>query len=272
MKLSLQDTLLFYELMAQLGHYANRQLKIFPAFDTFEKFQEIDSEERFEIRTQLYENIDLIDKFIAENPANLSQEELQIVLSWKKFHKGKFFIERHLKKYSVFIDDDKVYAVLALQDSFEDILPKTYLPSYVEAVLLPFKGAIIYDGFLARTNIFFGSNHKASLKEIYLSAKQKGQIIESFDPAVQKAKQAKLFKPNKDYRPLLEEISKHAKKLRSGGNAPAVYSPAFSLAKAGIDFARLAVENPDDLDALWKALRKIAKATARAETILYRQQ
>jgi hypothetical protein len=69
---------------------------------------------------------------------------------------------------------------------------------------------------------------------------------------------------------MLDDLSRQAKKLRSSSGAPAVYSPAFSLVKASIEFAKLAVENSDDTDRLWKALKKVERATGKAETVLYR--
>lgn len=272
MKISQQDSELFFKLMSPLLHYVNLKLSIFPKVDSFEKYEKLNLRDKLEIRDKLYERIDLLDQFIVENPDGLSGEEFEILAGWKKFVKGKFFIERYLKKYSIFIDGDKVYAVLAVNQRLEDIIPKEYLPAYVEAVLLPFKGGIVYDGFLMRTNMFFGSGYKFSLKEAYMSAKQKGQIIESFDPEKQAALEKKLNTPAKDYRPILSELSEQAKQLRSSGSAPAVYSPAFSLAKAGIDLACIAVETPDDLGALWKAFEKIEKLMAKAEIVLHRME
>ncbi|MEA3335961.1 MAG: DUF6605 domain-containing protein, partial [Chloroflexota bacterium] len=78
------------------------------------------------------------DAYLEENPQELSQEEREIVRSWKKFVRGDFYIKRLLKKY----------AVLALHDSFEDMLAFTRLPCYAKAVLLPFKNKIVYDGIL----------------------------------------------------------------------------------------------------------------------------
>jgi diadenosine tetraphosphate (Ap4A) HIT family hydrolase len=44
------------------------------------------------------------------------------------------------------------------------------------------------------------------------------------------------------------------------------------MAKTSIDFAKLAVENPDDIDELWKALKKVERAMKKADTVLYRAE
>lgn len=270
MKLSEQDAELFFNLMWSLQSYVNLKLGILPEIETFEEYQKLPSSEKLGVRDALYDNIELVDTYLVENPQSFSKDELEIIESWKKFERGDFFIERLLKKYAIFIGGDKVYAVLALYESLEDVLPYVSLPYYAKAILLPFKGKIIYDGLLQGYSVMFGSGIKFDLKETYMAAKQNGQIIESFDPEIQSQKAVRKKKPLKDWGPTIEDISQQAKKLRSSSGAPPIYSPAFSLAKASIEFARLAVENPEDIDGLWKALEKVERALGKTETVLYR--
>lgn len=272
MKLSDQDAELFFNLMLSLQNFVNLKLGIIPEIKDFDEYQKIPSSEKLAVRDALYGKIELVDSYLAENPQGFSDEELEIVKSWKKFERGNFFIERLLKKHAIFIEGEKVYAVLALYESFEDVLPYVSLPYYAEAVLLPFKGRLIYDGQLKGYSVMFGSGIKFDLKEAYMAAKQNNKIIDSFDPKVQADKAARKKKPIKDWKPTIEEISKEAKKLRSSSGAPAIHSPAFSLAKASIEFARLAVEKPEDIDELWKALEKVERVLGKAETVLYRTQ
>ena len=82
---------------------------------------------------------------------------------------------RHLKKGSIFISrDDQVYVVHGIQDPLEEVIPSYALPQMVEAVLLPFKGMIIYDGLLSGYNVHFGSGIRSNLEShIYCCQKQK---------------------------------------------------------------------------------------------------
>ncbi|MEA3337684.1 MAG: hypothetical protein U9R25_17440, partial [Chloroflexota bacterium] len=148
MKLSTQDADLFYGLMWSLLNYANLKLGIFPDIATGDEYNNLPPSQKLSVRDALYDNIELVDAYLEENPQELSQEEREIVRSWKKFVRGDFYIKRLLKKYAVFIGDENVYAVLALHDSFEDMLAFTRLPCYAKAVLLPFKNKIVYDGIL----------------------------------------------------------------------------------------------------------------------------
>ena len=272
MKLSTQDADLFYKLMWSLQTYVNLKLELLPGIVTVEEYQMLPTSEKFTVREALYDNIGLVDTYLEENPQDLSKEELEIVESWKKFQQGDFLIERLLKKYAVFIGGEKVYGVLALHETFDDVLPYVQLPYYAKAVLLPFKGKIIYDGLLNSYAISFGGGIKSNLKETYMAAKQNGKIIESFDPQKQAELTARGKKPVKDFGPTLEEISQQAKKLRSSSGAPAIHSPAFGLVKASLELAKLAVDNPDDIDGLWNALKKVERAIRKAETVLYRAE
>jgi len=135
-----------------------------------------------EVRKKLWENTELIDDFVAENPFGFSQEELAIISNWKKHYIRKwFFIIKYSKKYAIFLDSKeptKAYGVKALISPFEDVIGDD-LPLMVDAVLLPFKEWIIYDGFLFSKKISFGGGIKADLNEELKIAKAEFGIIES---------------------------------------------------------------------------------------------
>jgi hypothetical protein len=48
-----------------------------------------------------------------------------------------------------------------------------------------------------------------------------------------------------------------------------IQSPAFSLVRASLELARVAVEFPDDLEKLDKALNRVMLASNKAEKALY---
>ena len=267
MKLTTQEADLFFKLMLSLQHFVNQRLGIIPGVATLEEYQSLPFGEKLKVRKALYDHPELIDEYVKENPQRYSSDELEIVKGWKRFKRGAFFIERLLKRYAVFIGDDNVYGVFALKDALEDVVP--FIPFYVQAVLLPFKGKIVYDGLLEGHNMYLGKGIRYDLKETYMAAKQQGRIIVSFDAQDQKKKPPAR---KKDWKPLLDEIAQKAKKLRSSRGEPAVHSPAFSLIKASIEFARAAIDNPDDTDELWKAYDRVERAMRRAETVLYRSE
>lgn len=272
MKLSTRDADLFFKLMWSLQNYVNLKLGIISDVITVEEYKNLPSSEKLSVRDALYDNIEMVDSYLKENPQELSAEELGIIKSWKKFKRGDYFIERTLKKYAIFIGGKKVYGVLALYDEFEDVLPYVRWPYYTKAVLLPFKGKIIYDGLLQGYRVSFGGGIKSDLKETYMAAKQNGRIIESFDPKVQAEIEISKAAPAKDYGPTIDELRQRVKKLRSSRGAPAIHSPAFSMAKVSIEFVKLAVDDPDDIDELWKILKKVERAVRKVETVLHRAE
>lgn len=274
MKLPPEDVKLFYKLMWPLQFYVNQQRQILPHVDSLEAYMACPQEDKLQVRNALYENIDLVDAFVAENPAHLSADELAIVQNWKRFVSGDFYIVRFLKKAAIFVDSKdppQAYAVLGLTDSLEDVFYGRKPPILIQTVLLPFKGCIIYDGLLNFYNIFFGSGIRGNLKEIYMAAKQNDRIIETLEPERQPPKKKRApRKPPPDWRPVVDELAKTAEGLK-GGESP-VQSPAFSVLKASARLAQAAVHDPDDLDALWKMGRRVQTALRRLETVLYRAE
>jgi len=273
MKLSKQDADLFFTLMWPLQFFVHQRLHILPNVDTLQAYIACPSDLKWQVRQALYENVDLIDAFVQENPQNFSEEKLAIIATWKHYKSGDFYIERLLKTHAIFVSsEDKVYAVLALYDSFQDMFHCSQLPVLVKAVLLPFKGKIIYDGLLQGYSIFFGRGISSELKETYMVAKQHGRIIESLpaDSPLPQATQRQT--PTKDWRPELDALMAQAKTLRAGSDQPPVLSPTFALVKASVELAQCAVATPNDLTTLWKALHKVGRAMGRVETTLERAE
>jgi hypothetical protein len=268
MQLSPEDAALFFKLMPALQTFANQELRIVKNLPGVEQYQKVSNEQRIKLRNAFYKRPGFIDEFVRENPFGFSPDELAIVSSWKNFVAGDFFIDRLLKKYAIFIGNNKVYGVLALVEPLQNVLGGMPLPVYVKTVLLPFKGKIIYDGLIEGYNIFFGSGISASMSNAYRAAKQQGKIIESLDPGWQPP--GPKIRVQKDWRPLLDELLEKASKLRATRDDPAVFGPVFNLIRVSLDLGHNAVENPQDVDALDKHLRKIERTVNKArDTIFY---
>ncbi len=138
-------------------------------------------EEKVEVRDALYENIELLDSFVKENPASLSSEELGIVSSWRDFVKGTFYVFRYLKSHTIFLNSEsppKAYGVLGITDAFDEIFDGV-APIMVETTLLPFKGRIIYDGLMQAYPLLFGGGIRRSINESYREAKARFGVITS---------------------------------------------------------------------------------------------
>jgi hypothetical protein len=268
MKLSTQDADLFFELMWSLQFFANQKLGLLPGVSSVAAYSDLSHEEKMAVREALYENPGLFGEYVSANPDQFPAEHMEIVLGWKEFVRGDFYIERYLKRYTIFIGQDMVCGVLGLYEGLEEIIHKSFLPIYVRTVLLPFKGRIVYDGLLEPYSVFFGGNIKAELKEVYLGAKQRGEIITGFEGEEEAVKVITL----RDWRSEIEALLKEAKKLRGGSGQPAIYAPAFSLAKASLQLALVGVTEPENADKLHKELQRVERSLRRVENTIHRMR
>ncbi len=173
---------LFFRLHRTLMFFVNQRLQVLPdRINTPEEFAALSPEVRVKVREALNTNLDLIESFVTENPAQLSEDELDIVRAWRYSVTGRFYIFRDLKKYTVFLSTTSpviAYGVLALSQPFEDMTGPT-LPVLVQTVLLPFKNTIVYDGLMSSFNISFGSGIRRNLNEDFKEAKERHGIVTS---------------------------------------------------------------------------------------------
>lgn len=90
----------------------------------------------------------LIDLFIMNNK-NLSHEEIAILKGWKNRQMRRYLVVKYYHDYATFYipEEDRCYGVLALNSRFEEMLPDS-LPIWVETMLLPYKGQIVWDGLV----------------------------------------------------------------------------------------------------------------------------
>jgi hypothetical protein len=265
MNLSSEDTKLYFKLMWSLQYYVNQQRGLLKEITTLEEYADLPSEKKLKVRNALWDNPKLIDAYLQENPEKLSNDELEIVRKWKGFIKSSFFILRHLKKYSIFIgNSDQVYAVVGLLSPLEDVIPAYALPRMVEAILLPFKGLIIYDGLFTGYNISIGSGIRGNLNLTYTVAKQKERIIATLEPDLA-GPQSAAPKRTKDLLPKLDEVASQMSALK--GDTP-LQTAAISLARASLELAILTAQEPADFSALQPAQRKLRRASARLNNLL----
>ncbi len=265
MNLSKEDTELYYKLMWSLQYYIKLQGGHLKEISTLEEYANLPSEKKFKVRNMLWDNPKLIDAYLQENPEGFSSAELEIIRKWKAFVKGSFYILRHLKKYSIFIgNNDKVYAVVGLLSPLEDVIPSYALPRMVDAILLPFKGLIIYDGMFNTYNISIGGGIRAGLNHTYTVAKLKERIIATLEPELA-GYQTAAPKRSKDLLPKLDEVVAKMSTLK--GETP-LQNAAISLVRASLELAILTAQEPEDFSKLQPAHHKLRRASTRLNNLL----
>ncbi len=184
MRLPPQEIERFYRVWFALLHYVNTQLQLVPAFPATPGEETVSTEVTIQVRDALWANDGLREQFIADNPAQLSPDDLAVVASWQYRVAGLFYIFRALQKYTVFLSQTTpthAYGVLGLVSTIEETIPLP-LPIYTQAVLLPFGHAIIYDGLLTSYNILFGPGIRRDLQETYRAIQEREGIITSLLP------------------------------------------------------------------------------------------
>ena len=73
------------------------------------------------------------------------------------------------------------YAVIGLTNSIEEVIGPG-LPVYVQAVLLPFEGRIIYDSLLIPYAVYFGGGIRSDLSATYRRIQEREGLITALPP------------------------------------------------------------------------------------------
>lgn len=184
MRLPPQETERFYRMWFALLHYINTQLQLVPAFPATPGEEDVSTEVTVQLRDALWANDALRERFMTDNPAQLSAADLALVASWQYRVAGPFYIFRSLQKYTIFLSHTTpahAYGVLGLVSTIEETVPLP-LPVYTQAVLLPFGHQIIYDSILTSYNVVFGPGIRRDLQETYRTIQEREGIITSLLP------------------------------------------------------------------------------------------
>ena len=178
MTLEKQDVELFYQLWFPLLDYVNKKYKICPQIKEINRSQGIASSDAKAIADYVWSHTEVLKEYLSE--AQLPEEQAQIVAGWERCKPGKYIMERHLKKGTVFIseEDQRVYMVKGLVSTWEEMVGKG--PLLLDTVLIPFRDSIISDGLAISYPVYFGRGCSEAFKEIYRKAKEEHTICSSF--------------------------------------------------------------------------------------------
>ncbi|MEM6963808.1 MAG: hypothetical protein AAF573_03515 [Bacteroidota bacterium] len=189
MRLEEKEYYEYLDVHPKLLYYAGIKNNTLPKDTSLEDFMNFSAQEKYPVRESLYKNIGLIDQYIREKSDELSQAQVDMLEQFKKFKKGTFYIMKMTKKETLFMDDDYVYSILALNDPFIYFFQNWPIPIMVETVLLPYNGKIIYDGMISNYPIRIGRTMASGLKNEFNMKKGTHRIIKTLPiKATQKSK------------------------------------------------------------------------------------
>lgn len=180
MILSQEDGQMYYKLWFPLLDYVNKKYHINSQLKSLATAERLDPADVKEVANKLWTDVTIIDAYLNENVI-LPEEHNEIVRSWKRRIQGKFIMERHLKKGTIFIslDNEEVYQVSGIISSWEEMFYGFPMPLMVEATFIPFRDVIISDGLVMPYNILVGGGMKRMFKDVYMTAKRSGRIHQS---------------------------------------------------------------------------------------------
>jgi hypothetical protein len=175
MLLDADDAALFYRAWGALLTWVNDQRSVVPRFPRPTPGHPIEASLANQIRKVVWADDVLREQFLTEGAAGLGSEERDLVASWKHRVSDKFILLKHLQKHSLFLNQD-VYGVRGIYTPLEVLLPN--VPVFVEAVLIPFRGVIITDGFVESPpmQISFGGGARRIFNAQYSAARTTSQV------------------------------------------------------------------------------------------------
>lgn len=196
-----------------------------PSFKSVEDFAEIRNQEMLNYIANLREGMyqpEHLSEFCASTNV-LNSDQIKLVKTWQYSYSDTFYIIQHLKAYSVLLtmNEKKLYGVLGIHKGLSEFFPKNALPVMVHMHLLPFKDAIIYDGYFGLQPLQLGSNISRELKQTYSKLKGLQGIITTAAKNVNLSEQ-------KVQKAVDEQIIFQVKRSLKAGEFP---SEAWSLAK-----------------------------------------
>jgi len=136
MLLSPEEAKLVFKLHCALMQFVNEQLGLVGVPGSAAPYAALPPQKRHEVVQAFVGRLDLIDAFIAANPARLCQEELGVVSTWRHLVSGRFIALRQLKKHMILLTCDgtpTAYAVTGLVDPMEQVIPQR-LPAMIVLV------------------------------------------------------------------------------------------------------------------------------------------
>lgn len=263
------DSARFFRLYWALNAYVNRRLAIIPSQFTADSFRKIPFEQLVEVRDAFVAHPELLDRYLEEDPDQLGTEDRALVSGWRLKVAGDFLVVRHLKKFTVFLDErapGHLYGVVGLQSSIQEMISQSP-PVLVNAVLLPFQGVIVTDGLVRSTAVHFGRNICANINQAYSRIRSREGIVERLDSTERSGPDRQNRKPARDWSSEVDAIAARADRMREASEPQ--HRAALNLLRASAGLAQAVFHAPDERRV---RLRSLRRAVSQIEQLLQAEE
>jgi hypothetical protein len=202
----------FYEIFIPLLKFVNQKAKTLPEHVLKSLENSYNAQAASELRDVLWTNAWIIDKFVKENPNQMSPENLQTVRGWKNFRYGDFTVGKIIRGRGLFMahDDPKdYYFVCPLMTPFDQLLPE--IPIIVRTAIIQFENVLICDGLISSYAVSFGPGLRAMINEWYINAKELNTIRTSLNPSSPLTEREKQNQNEKTNKSVLRYFKKYSR-------------------------------------------------------------
>ena len=152
--LSTPDADEFFDIYFALLEYTNKKYNINDLKKIYKKLH-LDQEKVLEISDYMFDNVNIIDDFIKENPYNFDDEMLKVTKGFKNFVKSQFLMVVGFdREYTKILSEyGKLYMVKGLRNNIDNVISAKEVPTLISTTLIMFKDKIVYCGLLKTAEV-----------------------------------------------------------------------------------------------------------------------
>ena len=196
----------FFDTMDSLLMYVNDRFRVVEGF-TLDYDTQVGDMKAALVARALWENVEIIDEFVRENPHRLPRRCLDTALAWKNALPGVYTVVRYQGGRALMMNDVGVFSVGGVTLELEGEIGA--VPAYVEIVLLPLDDQVVYDGFMQVYDIGGAAGEATRIQDDFESRCARG-IVSTADEFIAVAGAYLAVERDKELDALLDDISREA--------------------------------------------------------------
>jgi hypothetical protein len=179
MALSEANFQLFRGTQMALQDLLGKVLGVLPQSAGYKEYLALSTKQKIELSKALLRTSGLYEAFALDH--DIPQEHLDTAREMQNGFRSEFILIKCLESFGVFLchKTEKIYHVVPLYEPFRKLVPR--FPTKVETTLYPFKGQIVYDGYLVNHESHTSPELVKKLDELHAEAFRINKIVTYFD-------------------------------------------------------------------------------------------